>query len=62
MLHILEQREHRFCLNVEYGVFYVFDEASSQLTPTGGYGVQLEQLQTMTIQDGLVGQCAKRRT
>jgi len=48
-------------LDVEYGAFYVFDEASGQLSPTGGYGVQLAQLQTMTMQEGLVGQCAKSR-
>jgi PAS domain S-box-containing protein len=49
-------------IRVEYGVLYVFDDATELLTPAGGYGVLTTHLQTVTMNEGLVGQCAKSQT
>lgn len=48
-------------IEVEYGAFYVLAETSGMLTPVGGYGVQLEQLQSVPIGQTLIGQCAKSK-
>lgn len=48
-------------VNVDYGVLYVLEESTQLLIPTGGYGVSVEQLEKRTMEDGLVGQCAKSR-
>ena len=44
---------------VEYGVFYIFDEESRLLTPLVGHGVVADELEKITIGQGLVGQCAQ---
>ena len=44
---------------VDYGAFYVFDNATGRLVPVGGHGVLPDVLEKVAIGQGLVGQCAK---
>jgi len=48
-------------IDAEYGAFYMLD-GESRLIPIGGYGVLFDELQSLEMGQGLVGQCAKDRT
>jgi PAS domain S-box-containing protein len=46
-------------LDADYGAFYVLDEESQRLIPVGGHGILANNMETIGIGQGLVGQCAK---
>jgi len=55
-MHHVTQR-----IEVEYGVFYVFDQQSQRLIPAGGHGALTDEMDAVDVGQGLIGQCAQSR-
>jgi C4-dicarboxylate-specific signal transduction histidine kinase len=48
-------------VTADYAALYVFNEHSQLLVPLGGYGVRRQDLLSVALGEGLIGQCAKGR-